>query len=83
MASPPLVLALLLILLSTFIFHACFGRTARGLLVLFVAALGGFLAGEIVARALAPDWGKVGPVHVAYGLLGAWVVMALARRRVA
>jgi hypothetical protein len=83
LVPPPLVMILLLVVLSASLFHALFGRTARGWLVLLVAALGGFVAGEALARLLDQEWGRLGPVHLAAGLAGAWAVMALVHRRVA
>jgi len=80
---PALLLAGALVLVSAFGFHAVAGRTLRGLGWMVVAALAGFLGGEAGARAL---WGErlaVGQVHLAHGLAGAWLAMAIARRRVA
>jgi hypothetical protein len=80
---PALLLTVVLVLLSALGFHAVAGRTARGLALFVIAALAGFLAGEIVARALAPTFGRLGPVHIVHGLAGAWLFLLVARQRVA
>jgi hypothetical protein len=80
---PALLLSLLLVLLSALALHAAVGRTLRGLGLFVLAALTGFVLGETVARALAQDRGMLGPVHLTHGLVGAWLTLLVARRRVA
>lgn len=77
--SPAFALSLVLVLLSAFAFHVAFGRTWRGLTIVIVAALAGFVLGEAAARLLEHESGMLGEIHLLHGLVGTWLAMAVAR----
>ncbi len=76
---PAFALGFVLVLLSAFLFHAVWGKSAGGLIMSIVAALLGFAFGEIVARFFGHSFLMMGPAHMAHGLLGTWIAMAVAR----
>ncbi len=80
---PAYALAFLLVVLSGTVFHALFGRSWRGLLVSLAAAGIGFALGEVLARFMGVEVGRLGPLHPVLALAGAWLVMTVARRQVA
>jgi hypothetical protein len=78
-SSPLVVLMLVLATLYASLFHVLFGRSLRGLLVTWLAAAVGMVAGQLVSQAFGSRGPMVGDLHVLTASVGAWVAMLLAR----
>jgi hypothetical protein len=78
-SSPLVVLMLVLATLYASLYHVLFGRSLRGLLVSWLAAIVGMVAAQLGSQALAWRGPMVGELHVLTASVGAWLTMLLAR----
>lgn len=61
------------------LFHVWRGRTLRELPLYILAALLGFVLGDLAGDALGLDLFTIGPLHVLEASLGSWVALFIAR----
>lgn len=61
------------------IFHFLWGRSLKQLGLVWIAAVLGFVIGDLVAAATEFSLLKLGAVYAAGGSLGAWIAMIIAR----
>lgn len=80
---PEVALVVLAVLLSALLFHTLWGRTWRGLAVALIASTLGFALGLGFGRVLGWASHVPEPEAMVAGVLGSWLTMAVARRRVA
>jgi hypothetical protein len=71
----------LVIALSGSLFHTLVGRTMRGYAATLGVSAVGFAAGEVFARLIESDGGRLGGVHLVHGVLGTWAAMGIWRWR--
>lgn len=80
---PDVALVVLAVLFSALLFHTLWGRSWRGLAVALIASSFGFGLGLWIGRWLGWASHVPEPQAMAAGVLGSWLTMAVARRRVA
>jgi hypothetical protein len=61
------------------LFHLWRGRTLGELPLFLLAALVGFVLGELAGDAIGLDILTIGPIHVVEASLGSWVALFIAR----
>ena len=77
---PFLVLSLVLITLYSGLFHLLLGRTFKQLFLSWLAALGGFAVGQVLASAMGWRDLLIGEMHLISASVMSWLLMAFARR---
>ncbi len=78
--SPSLAFLLLLASINAFLSHLLWGRGIKGLVLFWIAAVIGFMVGQLAAEALALSFLTIGPLHLIEGTIGSWVGLFLAKR---
>ena len=79
MTLPALVFSLLLATFTAAAFHLVFGRTARQLLLYWLASLAGFGVGQVASLILTWRVPTIGTLHVVEGFILSIVFMAVVK----
>ena len=77
--SPALLLSSLIAGIYGTLFHLWRGRTFRELPLYLVAAVLGFVLGEMAGDAIGLDIFMIGPTHIIEASLGSWGMLFIAR----
>ena len=77
---PFLVLSLVLVTLYSGLFHLLVGRTFRQLFFSWLAGLGGFAVGQVLASAMGWRDLLIGEMHLIAASIMSWLLMGFARR---
>jgi len=78
--SPSLILSLILATLYAMAFHFLWGQTWKQLLVSWLAAVGGFFVGQVLASLAGWRDLTIGQVRLLSATTVAWLCLVLARR---
>ena len=77
---PTLILMAVIATLYATLFHLLWGKSLKELLVLWLAALVGFAAGQFLATSLALRDIQIGELHLLSASATCWLAMAFARQ---
>ena len=75
LASPALVISVLLGVAYAAAFHFWRGRTVRDFFIYLATALLGFGAGQLIGAFTQIGWLEIGEVHVVEATIGAWAAL--------
>lgn len=78
--SPSLIVSLLIAAGLALVYHVWRGGGFARLVITFVAAAAGFLAGQLAAQLLGWQLLMLGEVHLAEGLIGALIAIVIVNR---
>jgi len=78
-STPSLLLALVVSTLYAAVFHLLWGKSWRQLLITWIAALLGFVSGQVLAKLLSLHDPQLGELHMVTASAVGWLFMFLAR----